>query len=246
MFLQHDWFQIFTLVYDDTKETYTKEEYSAALEQQTQKLTEDFSKRELALKEEITALGSRASLTEKERKDLNDRVELLGNEQKTRAEQHRIELDKLTKKHTKELEDTIKDRDAWQSRYSSSLIKSELISAATKYKAYRPEQIFNLLVSNTNLVQELDEKNQPTGNLVPKVKITLSGDKGPQTLELSPDEAIKTLSENEDYLNLFIDGTKGGRGGSNKGQQADMKTLTSDPAAYRAARKPGGALENLV
>ena len=231
----------FILVYDsEDKETYTKDEVQALVAETETKLKETYGKTELALREEITALQSKGTLTDKERKDLNDRVEQLSTQQKSKEQQAQIERDKLVKAHEKEKKELAEGMESWKNRYVSSTINGSLLSAAAKHNAYNPEQIVRLFGSQTSLVDELDAAGKPTGQLKPIVKIQVKDDKGVMSdLELSPDEAIKAIAEQDDFANLFNDQSKGGRGGSGKGTQTDTKALLLDPKKYREARAAG-------
>lgn len=231
----------FVLVYDDTKETYTKDEVAALVAEAEAKVKDSFGKAELALTEEIAALQSKASLTDKERKDLNDRVEQLSSQQKSAAQQAQIERDKLIKKHETEKAELTQGVELWKSKFTSSQIEGSLLSAAAKHKAYNPQQIVRLFGSQTSLIEELDATGQKTGNYKPVVKISVKDSKGVvQDLELDPDAALKAISEQEDFANLFSDPSKGGRGGGNGGGgQQDMAALLADPKAFREARRAG-------
>lgn len=231
----------FVLAYDSgEKETYTKDEVAALVAETESKVKETFSKSELALKEEIAALQSKASLTDKERKDLNDRVEQLSSQQKSVAQQAQIEREKLLAKFEKEKQELTQGVELWRNKFTTQLVEGSLLSAAAKHKAYNPEQIVRLFGSQTQLIEELDATGQKTGNLKPVVKISVKDSKGvTQNLELDPDAALKAISEQEDYANLFSDPSKGGRGGSNGGAAPDMSAILADPKAFREARKQG-------
>ena len=63
----------------------------------------------------------------------------------------------------------------------------------------------------------------------------------PVTLELSPQDAVKRMSEMDQYLNLFKGDGSGGLGASSRpgGKPADIVELSKDPKKYRQARKDG-------
>lgn len=191
---------------------------------------------------EIDALTTRSSLTEKERAELEARLETVRSESLTKEQ--------LAKKKLKELQDEkdgrIKqlelEKKEWEDRYMNTTIQRSLVDAAAKHQAYAPEQIVYMLKDNTRLVKELDEEGKPTGNYVAKVKLQDTSPEGqPVTLEFSPDAAVERMKELDKYKNLFQAEGTGGLGllSSPPSKKADLATLASDPEAYRKARKEG-------
>lgn len=98
-----------------------------------------------------------------------------------------------------------------------------------------------ILRTNTS-VSEVLKDGEPTGQFEVKVKISSKNDKGqPIVLDLDPTQAVKHLSEDDAFLNLFKNKSQGGYGGRNSGNTGslDPATLAKDPAAYRKARQEG-------
>ena len=69
----------------------------------------------------------------------------------------------------------------------------------------------------------------------------------PVTLELTPAEAVKRMSEMDEYLNLFKGKGSGGIGGTNRGggnkgaaMTAAQAAKTLSPAAFQEWRKKNG------
>ena len=193
--------------------------------------------------QELEALKKRSSLTEKERKDLEDRIDNMKSELMTKEELAAKERDKLLSRHKEEVTGLTTELDTWKGRFTSSTISRAITDAAVTHDAYSPEQIVALLQTRTQLVEDLDDEGKPTGVLTPKVKFEDVGkDNKPVTLDLSVEEAVKRMSELDKYLNLFKDKGTGGLGGSNRsagGGKTDAKTIAQDPAKYREARKKG-------
>jgi vacuolar-type H+-ATPase subunit I/STV1 len=198
--------------------------------------------------EEIDALSKKTSLTERERNDMDERLKTMRAQvqsDKTISEQERV---KLTKKHQKELEGIAAEKQQWQSRYTELVVDNSLQSAAIEHKAYNPKQLISILRPQTELVEELDEDNKPTGRLQTRVNMDVPDEKDKTKMikvKLSPSEAVKRMSADDSYMNLFnVEGTNGmGRrragGGGGVNSLADV---ASDPVAYRKARAEGKTL----
>jgi hypothetical protein len=208
-------------------------------------LAEDKRKHQTTLQktlDELNLVKSKANLTDTERHELDSRIETLQNTLKTKEELAKSEIEKLTKKHGKVVDDLTLDRDSWKSKYTDSTIVRSITDAAVVTEAFSPEQIVAILKPKTQLAEALDEDGKPTGNLVPKVSFdTKDKDGKTVTLNLSPSDAVKKMSEEERYFNLFKGKGAGGLGGTNKGKvgEGDIKKLAQDPSAYRKARAEG-------
>ena len=192
---------------------------------------------------ELEALKTRSSLTEKERVDLETRIDTMKGELLTKEELAAQARDKLINDHKAEREGLILERDDWKGKHTDSTISREITDASVAHDAYSPEQIVALLRPNTQLVEAVDDDGKPTGRLNPIVKFTDVGkDDKPVTLDLSPADAVKRMSEMDKYLNLFKDKGTGGLGERNRGKGGrapDLATAARDPVAYRKGRKDG-------
>jgi hypothetical protein len=222
----------------DPPATFTQDQVNKFLAEERRKSAEKTKK---AL-EELDLVKSKATLTDQERKDMESRIESLSNELLTKEELAKKEKETIAKKLETEKQQAIQERDGWQRRFIDSNISTALTQAAVEGKAYNPEQIIALLKPNTRMVEELGEDGKPTGNLIPKVKLTDMGKDGKQvTLELHPKDAVKRLRESDAFINLFNDDSNGGLGRFSKaaGGQLDIQELAKDPAAYRKARAEG-------
>lgn len=218
-------------------ETFTKEQVDALIvkERDAQKKLHDDMKAELA------ALQSRSSLTTKEREDQAKRLEELENQLLTKEQIAQKELKKRDQEYQQKLESASKERDTWRTRYEGDTIVRSLTDAAAKHNAFNPTQIVAILRNDTR-ISEVVRDGEPTGEFEIKVKIPTKDDKGkPIVLDLDPVEAVKHLSETDEFLNLFKSENQGGYGGrgSGKGGPVTAAELAKDPVAYRQARKEG-------
>ncbi len=214
-------------------------------EQVNTMLAEDRRKHKQATQkalEEIDALKARTNLTAKEREELEGRVSELNRQLLTKEELAAQEKTKLTTDFKNQLDGLTNERDSWKNRYTEASIVRSLTDAAVVNNSFNPEQVVAILRQNTQLAEELDAEGKPTGSLVPKVSFADTDKDGkPVTLELSPQDAVKRMTEKDQYLNLFKGDGTGGIGGTTRpgGKPADISELAKDPAKYREARKAG-------
>jgi len=194
--------------------------------------------------EELQVLQKKASLSSEERAELEKRIADTTKNLQTKEETAQQEREKLIKNHKKEIELVSTEKDTWKNRYTESTITTSIVSAAAAStpKAVNPEQILVILKPKTRLVEELDGEGKPTGNLIPKISFADKDGKGkPVVLDLSPNEAVKRMSQMEEHFNLFqSDGERGfGKFRAQKGKDVNIKDLAKDAEAYRKARKSG-------
>lgn len=192
--------------------------------------------------DEANALRSKAQLTANERSELDNRLEQIQNQMRTKEEQAKRAQAKLEEEYTTEKATLVADRDTWKGLFTKSTIERSITDAAASNNAFSPGQIVAILGPNTTLVAVLDEEGKPTGDLEPKVRFRTKDKEGkPVTLDLSPSESVKRMKDEEEYLNLFRGEGSGGAGLRSQpgGKKADVSQLAKDPAAYRKARKEG-------
>jgi len=193
--------------------------------------------------EELEAIKAKATLTDSDRSELETRLETMRNELLTKEELAKKDQDKLTRKYTEDTAKLTGERDAWQQRFTNSTIQRSITDAAVTAKCFSPKQIVAILQPDTRLVEALDAEGKPNGELIAKVEFSdVDKDQKPVTLDLTVAEAVKRMSEMDEYANLFkTDGT-GGIGGTNRssGKPLDAKKIAAtDPALYRKLRAEG-------
>lgn len=226
---------------EDAKQTpksFTQEEVNKILAQEKRK-HQGVTQKAL---QEVEALRKKSSLTEKERHELDERVDQLKTSLLTEQEKAKRNADKLRQQHRERVLGLEAERDTWKTRYTDSTIERSLTDAAATNNAFNPKQIVAILGRNTRLVEELDGEGTPTGQLVPKVSFQDKNKEGKNVvLDLSPDEAIKRMKEIPEYLNLFkVEGTGGaGLRSQPSGKKLDVRELAKDPVAYRKAKAEG-------
>ncbi len=182
------------------------------------------------------------TLSDKERGELQARIEEINNSLLTKEQLAAKERERLQGEHKKTTEQLATERDAWKSKYTDSTITRAILDEALEAEAYKPQQIVTLLKGNTRLVEVLDAESNPTGEFQAKVKMSDTDKDGkPQTLDLTVAEALKLMKgKAEDYGNLFKSGVAGGLGsGTNPGGKK-LKPEDMTPEQYREARKNRG------
>jgi hypothetical protein len=194
---------------------------------------------------QLENLQQSSQLTQKERDELASQIEEIKTTSMTKEqvltrdlEGYKTKLDTTTKALSEE-------RDGWQSRYNSVLVKQAITEAAATHDAFRPEQLLTLLSSNAKLVEEKDDDGKATGHF--KVLFKFNDvdpkTKKPVTLELPAGDVMKRMKEvPELYGNLFKStmqpGTGGGTTKKTKTGEVDYAGMTTEE--YRAFRKNRG------
>ena len=195
--------------------------------------------------EELDAIKAKASLSDSEKSELEQRIADMRKQLLTKEELAKQEKDKVEKQLKQTTETLTKDRDNWKARYTESTIIGAIIDASAKHTAFDPDQIVAILRPRTRLSEDLDKDGKPSGRLVPKVDfVDQDKDGNPLTLELAVDEAVKKMAELDKYSNLFKDTGSGGLGRQNRGgagtKNIDIVELArTNPAKYREMRKNG-------
>lgn len=196
------------------------------------------------LAQELEQLRNSARLTEEEKTALTTRIEELQNHNLTVEQKLTRDLEK-SQNDLKVTQDSLgKERDAWQQRYADLLVDQTINRAATEHKAYRNEQILGQLKPKSKVVPILGDDGKPSD----KFQVVIKFDdvdvktKQPVTLELSPADAVKRMTElPELFGNLFQSGVVQGVGKTRAGGTAgepDISKMT--PAEYREYRKTRG------
>lgn len=221
-----------------TPKTFTQDELNkiVADEKRKTKLQSD------KLVTELEAMKSKVNLNNQDREELEARIEAIKSESMTKEELLKQEKDRNEKKLKTDLEAKTAEANSWKTRFTSQTINRTITDAAIATEAFNPKQIVAQLLPNARLVDVLDESNKPTGEFVAKVKITETDKDGKAiTLDLEVGEAVKKMSDQAEFANLFKGKGTGGTGGQNRGggKATDLKTAAMDPATYRELRKSG-------
>jgi hypothetical protein len=186
-----------------------------------------FRETEAKLMEEVNAMKARTDLTANERQDLETRMEEMRKKHLSKEELAKETAERAQREHEEAVKELTTDRDTWQSRFTESTI----------------ERSIALLKPQTQLVEEKDESGEKTGKLVPQVNFQTTNEAGESvTIFLSAQEAVKRMSDMDEYLNLFRNKGVGGigSGNRNKAGNVDLARLAREnPTEYMRLKKEG-------
>lgn len=191
---------------------------------------------------ELEVLKKSQSMSDKDKKDLQSRIDEMQNSLLTKEQLAQKERERLENVHKQTLQGVSAERDLWQGRFHKSTINTSIIGEAVRAEAFDPEGLISLLGPNTRLVEELDSEGRGTDNFIPKVKFTDTDAEGkPVPLDLTIPEAVKRMKEIPRYGYLFKSTATGGLGVipvPQTGGKPDVSKMT--PAQYREYRAKQG------
>jgi hypothetical protein len=190
------------------------------------------------LKAELERLKEQG-LTTENMTALQERIDQLANEGKTKEEQTKDALAAKDKEWSKKYDLSLAETKKWRTDYDTYRSKSEILAEAGKLKADNPEQVYKILKPDTFMVEKLDANGKGTGEWIPKIRLEVTEDGITKALELSVPDAIKKMTEMTEHANLFNSGASSGIGGNNNGgsRAAGKTAIPSNMNDYMAARK---------
>lgn len=199
--------------------------------------------------DELKKLKEAQGTTEKQKAELQVRIEELQRQHMSKEEIQKQEQEKQFKEYQQQIHAHKTEAETWQQRYQKSTIKRALQDEAVDAGAYSPAQIVDMLESKTRLVAETDDAGQTTGEFIPRIHLTEFNEKEGKTvtLDLTVKEALTKMKNTpEKYGNLFKATLSGGLGqngnatgtGGRKGKHP--KDMT--PAEWAEARKKDPSL----
>lgn len=211
-------------------------------------LAEDRRKHKEQVQQTVTTLEEfkkNHQLTEQQKADLEQKLEVLNNSLLTEQEKAKQELQKKEKEFKSSQETTAKERDQWKGRYETETTRNQILQAARTHKVLKDEQLMELLMPKARLVEVLGPDGKTSIGYAPKVKFRDKNEKGEDVeLDLSIEDTVKRMRELPDrFGNLFESGMNGGLGASGsagQGGQADMNAILNDPERYRQHRQKMG------
>lgn len=198
------------------------------------------------LVKQLEELRQSANLTQQQRDELDARINNLTQQHLTTEQKLKAQVEATEKKYKADTENLTNESRKWKGNYEKLLVTNEILKGAMQYKAAKDTQLLAMLLPNAKVVEEVDDKGQPTGNFVAKLPTTVIDPKSKQkvTLELPIVEAIGKMRDDPDNANLFLIDGKPGFGGSGNAPtgsgsgEVDWSKLT--PAQHRAKRKELG------
>lgn len=226
---------------DGPTKTFTQDDLNRIMADEKRKAR---SQQESMLKE-LEALRTQANLKAEEREEWDKKIEELQTKLMTKEELAAKEKKKLEEDYQKQLEEQTKNREMWESRYRNESITRSITDQAVVNDAWNPEQLVAILQPKARL-EEVVEDEEPTGQFQTRIRFPdVDKDGKSVTLDLSVAEAVKRMTELEQYANLFKNKGAGGYGGSTgRTNKPDLKQLAiaGNIEEYTKQRKAGAKL----
>jgi hypothetical protein len=227
----------------DPNARFSTEQVNKIVQERLAKAQKKHQENSKKMEVQLQQLLASQSLTAEERSNLENQLEDLRKQFRTKEEQAKIEKKELQTRFETDLDEAKKAAVHWENKYKSSTIKRALQDAATQEDAFKPSQVVTLLLEHTKLVEATDENGKGLGKLIPMVDLpdveaeTLK----PIVTQRTPEDAVKRLKELDP--NLFKANIVAGVGGSSatggttpgSDGKVDAKDLT--PAQYAKLRK---------
>jgi hypothetical protein len=223
-------------------------------EQVNKFLADDKRKHQDQIKQTVTQLEEMKKtlqLSDQQKLELETRIENLNTGLMTAEERAKSELGKKDKELKTIAETLTKERDGWKNNYAGEVITNQILKSSAGHKAVSADQMLDLLMPKTRLVEVLDTDGKTVKGYSPKVKLRVPNDKGEEIeLDLSVEEAVKRMKDlPERFGNLFESGVNSGLGGkgstgagSGSGDVTEMAKKGAD--VYRANRSKFGLGRN--
>lgn len=189
----------------------------------------------------LETIQKTANLTEKEKAGLTTQIEELKSSLLTKEQLAASQQKKIKEEHEGIVKNLTNERDIWQSRFTTSMIKTAIVSAASAARAFDSDNIVAILGPSVRLHQEIDpETNQPTEQFTPKVKFNdTDKDNKPVVVDFTIEQAVNRMRELPKYKHLFETDAKGGLGGnsgSGKPGATGKDPAKMTPEEYRKYR----------
>lgn len=199
-----------------------------------------FKKSQQKALDELKAVQAKSTLTGEERSEMESRITQLSDDLLTKEELAAETAIRSSKKHADEMKVATDERDKWKKEYTDSTILRSITDAAVANEAFNPSQVTAILRDKSSLVDVLDSEGRPTGKLVTKIKFQDIKDGQPVELDLSAADAVKRMTEQDSFGNLFKGKGTGGTGGNNAGGGKNIDPTKLSPAEYKEYRKTIG------
>lgn len=207
---------------------------------------EKFKKERDQIVGQLEQLKKSKGLTDKEKEELQEKVNTLQSMNLSKEEIARQESERLKKSFEDDRATLSSERDGWKNRYEDFHKRTEILSAAGKANAFSPDQLVELLMPKTKLIELKENVNGEEVTTFQAIVKFPDRDKDgkPVLLDLSIDAALKRMRElPADYGNLFKADAKGGTGLLNAQQGSTGKSgFRADMSAeeYAKYRKEQG------
>lgn len=167
-----------------------------------------------SLEKSYKDLLANQALSQEERDRLEQQLDDLQKQHRTKEEQAKHEKKQLQERYENELQEHKEAAAKWEMQHKEFLIERSLLDAAVASDAFMPDQIYDVVRKWTKLVDAVDENGKLTGQLKPMVDLPdVDADTGKSIItQRTPMEAIERLKELQP--NLFKPNVVPGVGGN--------------------------------
>lgn len=189
-------------------------------------------------------LANSKSLTEKERQTLQENLETIQGQLRSKEQQAAQEKKELELSYQGKLTAAEQRAQTAESRWRDSTIMRALQDAAVEHEAYNTRQVTTLLKDWTKLVEKLDASGRGTGQFDVMVDFPDKDATTGQEIKTTktPSEAVKRMTEVAEFQNLFRKNVVSGIGGNSaiggltpgSNGKIDVRNLT--PEQYQKVR----------
>lgn len=221
--------------------TFTQEQVNTMLADQKRKIQ---TKAQDSIKQ-LENLKKTANLSKSEKENVEKQLSSLRSTMETEKQRAAREKAAQKNEYEQKIASLTAERDRLNNLYTGSTIKRSIADAASENKAIHNSQVEALLNPNTTLVEDVDAEGNPTGQMRPVVKFQdVDKDGNTVTVNYSPAEAVKRMTELPQYANLFestnVSGS--GRKNDNTGNTGpkDLKSAASSNESWLEERKKLG------
>jgi hypothetical protein len=219
-----------------------QKKFNEAIAAEKRKWQTSLQKAEQTYKDMLT---NSTTLSEKERKVLEENLATIAGQLRSKEEEAKRKLTETEQTYQNKLKEAEARAESAETRYRQATINRALKDAAHSNDAFNPDQIVRELHAMTKLVEVVDEK---TGRATGQFKVVVEfPDKDATTGQdimtvKSPEEAVKRMKELPESANLFKHNVVSGVGGNSaiggltpgSNGRIDPRSLT--PAQYREVR----------
>lgn len=227
----------------EQNKTFTQEEVNAFVAKEKRANTAALLKAEASYKQMLTETQN---LSAKDRAMLEDNLNTVQGQLRTKEEQAKMERKQLEETLQTQISDAKAAAQTWETRFKTNEVDRSLQEAAVSADAFQPSQIVTLLKPLTKLVEDIDPKTgKSSGRYNAMVEFDDVDAEGQPTIAvMTPKDAVKRMKQlPEIYGNLFKSGVVSGIGansatgvGPGSNGKVDLRKLGKDPAAYRKMR----------
>ena len=218
---------------------------AAERRKQEQKYRKELEKTEATYKE---LLANSKSLTEKERQTLQENLETIQGQLRSKEQQAAQEKKELEAAYQGKLNMAEQRAAAAEQRWRDSTIIRSLQDAAVEHEAYNTRQVVTLLKDWTKLVERVDANGKGTGQFDVMVDFPDKDATTGQEIKTTktPSEAVKRMTEVAEFQNLFRKNVVSGIGGNSaiggltpgSNGRIDVRNLTHDQYLKVRAENP--------